>query len=161
MEWIAWTIAITGRVIAEVGGGGGGSDPSFVIDLMDMQWWQAILAVVAALGLSPAPWVLGLAAGKIQFTSTAEAIYEKRIAELGEYHAKVLEGEQKRYTDLQATAAKSENAALKNEQAVAIERQRADTATEALAESTDVVRMAMHIVQELRQAAQEVTPSGE
>lgn len=161
MEWIVVAIVTAGRVMAEVNGGDPAGDPSFVIDLMDMQWWQALLAIIAALGLSPAPWVLGLATGKIQFTSTAEAIYEKRIAELGEYHDKVLEAEKTRYRDLEAVATKSENAALKSEQAVAIERQRADTSTEALAESTDVVRMAMHIVQELRQAAQEVSPRGE
>lgn len=146
MDWIA---TIT-RVATEVNNGGGGG---VVIDLLNLQWWQTLIAVLAAAGLSPAPWILGLATNKIQFTSTADANYEKRIAEITEHHDDLVALKDQRYADLEATA-------QKNERAAAIEKERADAATAALAESTEVVRMTGHIIQELRQAAQEVDADG-
>lgn len=44
---------------------------------LDLQWWQSVVAIVAALGLSPAPWILGLALGRITFTATAQAAHTR------------------------------------------------------------------------------------
>lgn len=53
-----------------------------VFDFANTQWWQWLVATIVALGLSPAPWILGLATGKIQFTHTAERHFEQRVADL-------------------------------------------------------------------------------
>lgn len=160
MDLVVLAIATMGRVVAEVNNGGGG----VVIDLLNMQWWQSLIALLGVAGLSPAPWILGLATNKLQFTAAAEAGYAKRAAELNEYHAKRLEErdeyhdnlvavKDQRYADLEATAQKLEAAE-------ALHRDRADQANAALVESTEVVKMTGHIIQELRQAAQEVIPGG-
>lgn len=151
MDW--YIIAMIGyRVLTEVGGGGGGGDtPSLNIDLLDLQWWQVIVGLIGILGFSPAPWILGLATNKLQFTSTADANYALRSQEMRDNYEALVTEKEARYTDLKA-------AAQRTEQAGAIDRQTAATATEALAESTEVTKMAIHVVQELRQAAQEVSP---
>ncbi len=148
--WFAALFTVL-TIVTEVNDGGGGG---VVIDLLNLQWWQTLIALLAAAGLSPAPWILGLATNKIQFTAVADATYEKRLAELQAYHEDLSRVKDQRYADLEATA-------KKNEQAVQIERERADNATKALAESTDVARMATHVIEEMRQAAQEVTPDGQ
>jgi hypothetical protein len=150
MEWVALTVIFaTSRIFSEVGGGGGG----LTIDLMNLQWWQTLIGLLATAGLSPAPWILGLATNKIQFTSTADAAYEKRVKELNDYHDSIVESKDQRYADLEATNAKLE-------QAVATQQVRADTTTAALAESTEVTKMMGHVIQELRQAAEEMTTNG-
>lgn len=136
-------------VLSEIPGGGGGG--GLTVDLMNLQWWQTLMVVLAAAGLSPAPWILGLATNKIQFTSTADANYEKRAQEMRDNYEALVAEKDKAYAVLEATVTKTE-------QAGAIDRQTAATATEALAESTEVTKMAIHVVQELRQAAQEVSP---
>ena len=50
-------------------------ETDMVIDLLDLQWWQIVVGLVGVLGFSPAPWILGLATNKLQFTSTADANY--------------------------------------------------------------------------------------
>lgn len=139
-----------GRALAEVGGGAG-TGGGLNIDLMDMQWWQALIAILGILGLSPAPWILGLATNKIQFTSTADANYALRSKEMSDNYDALVAVKDQRYADLEATVAKTEQAAATDKQTAAI-------ATGALAESTEVTKMAIHVVQELRQAAQEVGP---
>lgn len=145
---IAMAVTI-GRVLTEVGGGG--TSGGLNIDLMDMQWWQALIAILGILGLSPAPWILGLATNKIQFTSTADANYALRSQEMRDNYDALVAVKDQRYSDLEATT-------LKTERAAATDKQTAATSVEALAESTEVTKMAVHIVQELRQAAQEVSP---
>ena len=148
MEPIVLVIATIARMVGgEEGGPGGGG--TLVFDLFDLQWWQALIGILVGLGLSPAPWILGLATNKITFTATAEAHYQKRVEEITEHHDALDALKDQRYADLEATA-------LKNEQAVAIEKERADTVTAALVESTGVGKMAVHVIQELRQAAEEV-----
>lgn len=152
MEPIVLVIATIARM---VGGeeGGSGSSGTLVIDLLDLQWWQILFGIIAAAGLSPAPWILGLAANKLTFTATAEANYQKRVDDLTEHHDALVAVKDQRYADLEATA-------KKNEQALVIEKDRADAATAALIESTQVAKMTVHVIEELRQAAQEVDPDG-
>lgn len=153
MEWITAVVAVAiGRALAEVDGGSNGG--ALVLDLMNMQWWQGLLAIIAALGLSPAPWILGLATNKIQFTSTADANYALRSQEMRENYDALVAVKDLRYADLEASVVKIEKAA-------ATDKQTAATVSEALAESTDLGKMAIHVIAELRQAAQEVNPHGE
>lgn len=150
MDW--FIVAMFGfRVLTEVGGGGSGGDPSLNIDLLDLQWWQILVGILGVLGFSPAPWILGLATNKLQFTSTAEANFALRAQEMRTHYDALAAEKDKAYTALEGTVAKVE-------QAGAIDRQTAAISTEALAESTEVTKMAIHVVNELRQAAQEVSP---
>lgn len=60
------------------------------IDLMNLDGWQVIIGMLGALGLSPAPWLLGLASNRLQFTKTARIDEALRIADLEKYHAGIL-----------------------------------------------------------------------
>lgn len=135
-----------------------------VIDLLNMQWWQALGAFVAALGLSPAPWILGLATNRIQFTKTADAAharelaarekgYDEQIDQLENFHTKVLEGKDERYADLVRTNERNVEVAEQ-------QKQRGDRLQEALGQASDVLAETNHILVELRQSAEEVTPGG-
>jgi len=160
LDWIV-TAVMAAVTHAEVGGGQNGT---VVIDLLNMQWWQGITALLVALGLSPAPWILGLATNKIQFTSTADAAHQRELdarersheeqqEQLREYHAIVLASKEERYADLVSTNAR--NVEVADQQ-----KQRGDKLQGALGESTKALEMTNHILTELRQSAEEVTPSG-
>ncbi|QUE25337.1 hypothetical protein SEA_FIZZLES_42 [Microbacterium phage Fizzles] len=149
MDWLIAMMAAY-RVLAEVGGGGG-SEPSLTIDLLDLQWWQILVGILGVLGFSPAPWILGLATNKIQFTVTADANYEKRAQEMRDNYDALVAEKDARYHDLDARFQKVE-------QAAATDRQTVSTVSAALAESTDLGKMAIHVIDEMRQAAQEVDP---
>lgn len=145
--------------------GGNSQAGTLIIDLLNMQWWQALIALLGAAGLSPAPWILGLATNRLQFTKAAEAAYEKReqamrenhareMAALTAYHEKVLEAKDQRYADL-------EEIHDQNVEALTAQKERADKVTSAMFGATDALKMTTHVIQELRQAAEEVTPNGE
>lgn len=61
------------------------------IVLPGFDWWQGLVILIGALGLSPAPWILGLAFNRIQFTKTATELHDQRVAELKEGHARELD----------------------------------------------------------------------
>lgn len=160
------------RVVADVGGGQG---PALVIDLLNLQWWQQLGIVLTAFGLSPAPWILGLALGRIQFTKVAAEAHQREIAalkeghtreleslrstakqerdQLIEYHKNVVTGKDERYSDL-------EEAHSTTLAALEAQRLRAETLTDALSESTNALQMTNHILVEMKRSAEEVTPSG-
>ncbi|QNJ55969.1 membrane protein [Microbacterium phage Rasputia] len=133
--------------------GGTPENGTLIIDLLNMQWWQALIGIAAGLGLSPAPWILGLATNKIQFTAAANAAYAAREADLKAYHADVVKRLEQRYSDLEETNDK-------NVEALTAQKDRADKATSAVFETTEALRQASHVIEELRLAAQEVTPNG-
>lgn len=58
-----------------------------IVDLANLEWWQAFVGILVALGLSPAPWILGLALGRIQFTGPARADFAARVADINAAHA--------------------------------------------------------------------------
>lgn len=139
-----------------------------ILDVSQIQPWMVVLGGIAsflgALGLSPAPWLLGLATGKIQFTSQANAAHqreldardeahEKEVSNLKQYHKDVFDTQVQRYADL--TAAKD----LIDE---ALEKQtaRANTANDALAQAAVAIEAGNHIIAEFTQAAREVSVDG-
>lgn len=157
---IEFLIALS-RLASEVGGGG---SPSFNFDLLDIQWWQAVLGLVGVLGLSPAPWILGLATGKIQFTTVADQAHARELAarkeawdeekvNLVSYHNTLMQNKDQRYTDLEASNAKDLEAGEQH-------RQRADRMTDALSESTKIAEYTNTILTEFAKAAREATPDG-
>lgn len=137
--------------------GGGSPTGPITFNLLDIQWWQAFIGLLVLLGLSPAPWILGLAVGRIQFTKTAEEAHQRELAArekgwteersaLVAYHESLTAERQQRYSDLQVA----------HEQ----QRLRADTMTDALAESTAVIRSVGRVMDEITNAAKEVSPDG-
>lgn len=142
------------QAFADVGGGTGPS--GIYIDVTNLQAWQVLVAIAGALGLSCAPWLLGLAADRVGFTKPMRAEFARQLAAKDTVHedamkerdrhwATVLEMQQARYADLEA--------------ANVIERDRADRATGALVEMTEVVRASTHALNSLNQVAREVTDS--
>lgn len=158
MDWFfvltsAWNAA--GAVLAETNPVPNGG---IVIDLLDMQWWQAVLAIIGTLGLSPAPWILGLATGKIQFAAVAredfarqvkerEAAHQRELAGQTAHHQALMEVERGRYSELQRAADKNATAAER-------ERLRADEVTDALFQVGDVIRGAEHFMASALEAGQ-------
>lgn len=135
-----------------------------MIDLLNLQWWQGLVAIVGILGLSPAPWLLGLATGKIQFTGRADIAHQRELTARSEgydreklaletYHANVLASRDQRYADLQA-------AKEAIEAAYELQRKRSEQMADALADSTEVLRVTNHVLVEFTKAAREVEPGG-
>lgn len=132
-----------------------------MIDLGNLEWWQAFIGIVAALGLSPAPWILGLAIGRIQFTAPAERITEKRIAdlksahaaetaELVRHHAELADEKDARYGELKESRDYYRDARI-------VERDRADKVTDSLAEALELARLNAHLLESLDETAKDGT----
>lgn len=159
---VAEALALATVAFLEVGNGN--EAPAFVIDLLDIQWWQAAVAIIVGLGLSPAPWILGLAVGRIQFTRVANEAHQReldarkeafyaQLAARDKYHADLMDQEKQRYADL-------EKINEKNAEAAEEQRRRADSMTDALVDATEAIRAGNHIINEFTRAAREVAPDG-
>lgn len=129
-----------------------------IVDLANLEWWQTLAAIVGVLGLSPAPWILGLALGRIQFSKPTQVDYDKRVADLKEqhatsatalasFHADQLGQRDERIAELKTSLDKMSEA--RN-----VERNRADTATAMLGRAVDAVEVSNHLLESLSQAAQ-------
>lgn len=139
---------------------GGGTSGVF-IDITNLEWWQALSALIGALGLSPAPWLLGLATGKIQFSGPARKDFERQLVDLSaahgreleardKYHGALMTGQQTRYADL-------ERSNTANAEAAERERVRADAATEAVWEMAEVAKASAHVMASVGEAARMAT----
>lgn len=126
------------------------------VDIANLQWWQTLLGILGVAGLSPAPWILGLATGKIQFTAVArkdfdrqlvekDAAHQRELAARDLYHQGLMAGEKQRYADLERANQANTAAAERN-------RERADEVTDAALEMTKVVEANTHIMRSLKQA---------
>lgn len=146
--------------IAPDGGGGG-----VFIDLANLQFWQTLIGILGLAGLSPAPWLLGLATGKIQFTAVARKDFERQIAEKDAAHARelaardlyhqgLMTGERQRYADL-------ERANEANKTAAELNKARADEVTDAALDMVKVVEASNHVMRSIQKAEQIVTGTGD
>lgn len=131
-------------VLATQGAGGG-----FYVDLLNLQWWQALIGIVVALGLSPAPWITALATGRLLFRADLDERlrkrdqeHEKALESQKSYYEALLVGKDERYADL-----KSANEA--NAQAAIRERERAEEITDVALELSDIVRANNHFLESL------------
>lgn len=149
----AWVMALAVGIAKEINQGGG-----MYVDLLNLQWWQAVGAIIAALGLSPAPWLLGLAANRIQFTNVARKDFERQIAEMtaahareltarDAYHQGLMTGQLQRYSDLERSNASNIAAAER-------ERARADEVTDAALELGEILQANTHVMASLHEAAE-------
>lgn len=132
--------------------------PTIEIDPFNLAWWQQLALLLAGLGLSPAPWILGLAIGRIQFTKVAADAHQRELDARAEAHKRELETLRAHHDDLMALQIQRY---ADQEKATEIQRVRADTATEALAQSTVAIEASNHIIREIMKAAGEVTADGE
>ena len=122
---------------------------SVVVDLANLQWWQALIGLITVLGLSPAPWLLGLASGKIQFSAPAQKTYTERIQDLDEHHKQVEAIQVERYADLKESRNYYRDA-------FNAEHDRANKATETVAEVLDAIKAINHVMSSINLAAEEV-----
>jgi hypothetical protein len=140
-----------------------GAPASDAIIIPPVQWWQGILFVVGVLGLSPAPWLLGMARDKIAFTTPMRAAVEARVAEIkgaherelaerDRHHAAELETRREAYAELAVSRDYYRTARLE-------EQGRADKASTALAEATaELGRLTSQVLRAFDEAAKEPAP---
>lgn len=137
-----------------------------IIDLADIQWWQALIGIITGLGLSPAPWILGLATGKIQFTAPADRAYESRVqdlkagyqltlqekdkthnnatVELTKHHEEIRQYDQERYNEMKLSRDGYRDATTE-------QRTRADKATDTALRAVEAVEATTHILTSLNE----------
>jgi hypothetical protein len=144
---------------------------------LDIQWWQALIGIVVALGLSPAPWILGLATGKIQFASTGDKMlatlkeahallvtslkdaaalavttlreaHSVALAELAKHYGELASAKDQAYAEMKESRDYYRRARLE-------ERDRADKVTDQLAESTELAKLAVQFLSVADEAAKD------
>lgn len=132
--------------------------PSF--DFLDIQWWQALGALLVALGLSPAPWLTMLATGRLLFRSDLDArlaerdrVHTAAMAAKEVSHQAILDERERRYDDQKRT---SDNNAV----AAETERRRADALAEGVLEVVDVMKAANHYMAAVDEVAREAQSDG-
>lgn len=141
-----------------------------IVDLANLEAWQGFVALLGVLGLSPAPWLLGMALNRIQFTAPAEKAYAERTTELKEAHAITVDNLKAAHSaaiaeivnhHAQLVAVKdTQYAELKESrnyyrQARLAEADRADKATDQLAEVVEVVKANVQLLDAFDKAVQE------
>ena len=130
-----------------------------LIDVADLQWWQALLGIITLLGLSPAPWILGLANGKIQFTKPAEAQFQARIDEKDKTQAAAITELVKHHEEIRRLDAENYKEMKSSRDgyrdATAEQRQRADKATEVAVRAVEAVNTTNHVLNSLDQVFKE------
>lgn len=133
-----------------------------VIDFAHLEPWQWLFGAIGVLGLSPAPWILGLALGRLQFTKTAQANYAARAADLisandkllgaqNDYHAKILAEKDKTLDERTESRDYYREARLET----AGQNQRL---TEALIESIEVAHTGTRALDTIAEVAKGATP---
>lgn len=155
----------------------GGGVPSAVLTaaatfaIPSLEWWQSLAIILGALGLSPAPWLLGMAAGKIQFTAVAAAAHQRELEAKNEahtrelaardlshsremsakdsYHEALMTGQKERYATLELSNEANRLAAEK-------QQARADELTDAVFGIVEVVRASSHVISAVNEVTQEV-----
>lgn len=146
-------MALAVGILAEVR-----NSPGLYIDLLNLQWWQTLFVILAALGLSPAPWIAGLIANRIQFTSVARKDFERQITDMNKAHARelaardayhqgLMTGQLQRYADL-------ERSNTANAAAAERERARADEVTDAALALGEVLEANVHALASIGEAAE-------
>lgn len=156
--------ALVAHLLRQAVPDGGGTTGVF-LDLTNLQWWQTLVGILGVLGLSPAPWLLGLATGRIQFSAPARADFEAQKKEMRDAHERelnardrqsvlLLELAEQRYSELQ-------QANQANIEAAERHRRRADEVTDAALEMSEVVRASTHVMASVGEAARVVATEEE
>jgi hypothetical protein len=143
-----------------------------VIDLMNLEWWQTLVGILALLGLSPAPWLLGVATGRIQFTAPAQRAFDERVAELKASHEIALAEKDKTHAQLTGELIKHHDELRKGDAeryqemklsrdgyrtSTKEQRERADRATETAAQAVEAIDTTNRLLASLNVVAEEAT----
>lgn len=140
------------------------NSPGLTVDLLNLEWWQTLIGLLVVLGLSPAPWLLGLAAGRIQFTTPARRDFDRQLKDKDDAHARELAGKDAYYSALLAGKdvryADLERANEANREAARRHEARADHLTEAVLEVAEIVKQNTHVVESFDQVTREVVHDG-
>lgn len=146
----ASAVNVLGTAIAAVG----------ALSFASLEWWQGLVLVLGGLGLSPAPWILGLAMGRIQFTAVAAAAHERELEKqehnhaaqmdaLREFHVQVLAAERERYKTLEKANEQNREAAERNQQ-------RADQLTDAAFSLAEIIQANSHVIGAVNKVTEKV-----
>jgi hypothetical protein len=135
------TILAAWSAVAE--SGGQDAPGGVVVDLLNLQWWQAAVGVLVALGLSPAPWLAALATGRLQFAAPALAEKERALAE------------QKRHYE--ALIAEKDKTSETNRIAAEKNKDRADQVTDAALGMAKVIEANTHVIASVNEIAREAS----
>jgi hypothetical protein len=143
-----------------LGASGTPTGPTLIVDLLSMQWWQAFALFAAGVGLSPAPWLLGMARDKIAFTVPMRAAHERRVEELKANHARELEERDRHHAAELATRQEAFADMVVSRdyyrKARLEEQSRADKASGALAEATaELGRLTSQVLRAFDEVAKE------
>ncbi|MDF2915906.1 MAG: hypothetical protein K0S70_123 [Microbacterium sp.] len=146
---IPTAMILSAVALAAVGGGTG-----VYVDLLNLQWWQAVLGIGAALGVSGAPWLTALAAGRLLF----RADLDRQLKKSDEEHAKAM-AQQKDYYEALREIDKQHYGELKesniaNAIAAQTERKRADDVTDAVLEVGAVLEANTHALNSFHRAVE-------
>lgn len=114
-----------------------------VVDFLNLQWWQTLIGIIAALGLSPAPWLLALSTGRIQFSGPATAEKTRALEE------------QKRHYE--ALIAEKDKTSETNRIAAEKNKERADIVTDAALGMTKVIEANTHVIASVNEIAREAS----
>lgn len=104
---------------------------------IDLQWWQALIGILVLLGLSPAPWIAAILAGRLM----TQKQHEGRVADITKAHVLVVE-EMHRTSDVlerrhDATIARINEERNYERSAKDAERERSDKLAEKLMSVTE------------------------
>lgn len=104
---------------------------------MDLQWWQIVVGIVGALGLSPAPWITALLLRKLmplgahlERVADIKEAHKLEMQHSDDGHARELAGKDEIIAALRADS-------VKKDEATQLERDRADSATAKLGALTE------------------------
>lgn len=160
LGWLSTTAVVLADVVDPIDDQPG---QGVYLDLLNLQWWQALLGIAAAAGLSPAPWILGLATGKIQFSGPAREDLKATLAAKDEVHAAATAALVAAHTTevKNLTTYHADLMAVKDERyaeavrAADIEKQRADSLESLFTELAGVLKANVHVLGSLNEVARE------
>lgn len=153
--------AVTFGGIEQAPGGG------FYVDLLNLQWWQALIGIAVGLGLSPAPWITALATGRLLFRADMErqlnakdAEHARAIERIDIEHARAMAEAKTNYETLRNIDKERydevKDALAANAIALEAQRSRSDEVTDGLLEVGDVLKANVHVLESFHGAASDI-----
>lgn len=141
---LVWILTALADITPDPGNGG------MWVNLLNVEWWQALGLGAIVLAGSFVPWVTALSAGRLLF----RADLERQLAERDKAHAAAMAEKDRNHNALLEERAK---AYALTQQALATEQDRNERLTDALGESTEALRVMNHALIEFNEVAKKAT----